>query len=75
MEGSLAHRGDRIAARNNYVQALGVVEYLMQERGPGALACLLQDLGDGLRPDDALRRETGFSAEELVSRWKAWAGL
>src|SRR5512143_3784109 len=45
MEGSLAHRGDRIAARNNYVQALGVVEYLMQERGPGALACLLQDLG------------------------------
>ncbi len=75
MEGNLARRGDRAAARNNYVEALGVVEYLMQERGPGAVACVVADLGDGVSIDDALRRETGLSSEELVSRWKAWAGL
>jgi hypothetical protein len=75
MEGNLARRGDRAAARNNYIEALGVVEYLMQERGPGAVACVVQDLGDGISIDEALRRETGLSSEELVSRWRAWAGL
>jgi tetratricopeptide (TPR) repeat protein len=75
IEGNLARRADRAAARNNYLEALGLVEYLMQERGPGAVTCIVQDLGEGVSVDEALRRETEFSADDLVSRWKAWAGL
>ncbi len=75
VDANLARRAERAAARNNYIEALGVVEYLMQERGPGAVACVVQDLGDGVSIDEARRRETGLSSEELVARWKTWAGL
>ncbi|MGH9388623.1 MAG: peptidase MA family metallohydrolase [Vicinamibacteria bacterium] len=75
LEGNLARKADRATARASYAQALGLIEYLVQERGMGSLACLLRDLADGIALADALQKETGFSPEQLLSRWKAWAGL
>ncbi|MGE5278112.1 MAG: peptidase MA family metallohydrolase, partial [Acidobacteriota bacterium] len=75
MEGNLAHKADRGAARANYGQALGLVEYLIQHRGTGSVVCLLRDLSEGLSIEEALRRETGLTAAELVAAWKAWARL
>ncbi|MEP6762453.1 MAG: hypothetical protein ABJA93_13955, partial [Sporichthyaceae bacterium] len=39
MAGNLARRGDRVAARSNYVEALGLVEYLVERYGSAAVAC------------------------------------
>ncbi len=75
IEGNLSRKVDRATARANYAEALGLIEYLGQERGMGSLACLLRDLADGLSLADALHEETGFSPEQLLSRWRAWAGL
>ena len=75
LEGNLARKTDRAAARSNYVQALGLIEYLMAERGPAAMACLVRELGDGARLEEALRRETGWTAEELVGGFRSWTGL
>ena len=75
MEGNLARQRDRATAQTNYVEALGLVEYLMQSRGIGSLACLVADLGGGASLSEALRKETGLSSEELVSRWRIWAGI
>jgi hypothetical protein len=54
MEGNLARRGDRAAARSNYVEALGIVEFLIERNGAGALACLVRGLGEGRRPDPTI---------------------
>ncbi|MGH9367298.1 MAG: peptidase MA family metallohydrolase, partial [Thermoanaerobaculia bacterium] len=75
MEGNLSRKSDRPAARANYGQALGLVEYLVQHRGEGAVICLLQAFAEGLSTEEALRRETGLTSSEFVSAWKAWAGL
>lgn len=75
MEGNLARRGDRAAARTNYVQALTVVEYLFERSGEGAVVCLVRDLGDGKSFAEALRAETGLTPDELFRRWKEWARL
>lgn len=75
MEGNLARKADRVAARSNYVEALGLVEFLIERRGEGAVACLVRDLGDGMPLEDALRLEAGLTSSELVAAWKAWAGL
>ena len=75
MEGNLARSADRSAARSNYVEALGLVEFLMQERGPGSIACLVRGLGEGSTLEDALRRETGFTSAELLARFRTWVGL
>jgi tetratricopeptide (TPR) repeat protein len=75
MEGNLARRADRAAARANYVQALTLVEYLFERHGEGAVACLVRDLGEGKTFLDALRAETGLTPEELFRRWKEWARL
>lgn len=75
MEGNLARKADRAAARGNYVQALGLVQYLVQRSGEGSLACLVMGLGEGLSLSDALYRETGLTSERLVSEWKKWARL
>jgi hypothetical protein len=75
MEGNLAGQGDRAAARTNYIEALGLVEYLMQSRGLGSLACLVADLRGGASVPQALHKETGLSPDELVSGWKIWAGI
>jgi tetratricopeptide (TPR) repeat protein len=75
MEGNLARRGDRAAARSNYVQALGIVEFLIERNGAGALACLVRGLGEGRNVADALRLETGLTPDELFRRWKEWAKL
>jgi tetratricopeptide (TPR) repeat protein len=75
MEGNLARKADRAAARANYGEALGLVEYLIQHRGPGAVICLLADLAQGNSMEEALRREAGLTPVELVAAWKSWAGL
>ena len=75
MEGNLAHKADRAAARSNYLEALGLIEYLMLKRGEGAAACLVQRLGEGETPEEALRQETDWTAAELLSGFRAWAGL
>jgi hypothetical protein len=75
MEGNLSRKADRAAARGNYVQALGLVQYLAQKSGEGSLACLVLGLGEGLALPDALRRETGLSPERLLWEWKKWAQL
>lgn len=75
LETNLARKADRAAARSNYVEALGVVEYLMVTRGPGALACIVRDIGEGESVEAALVRETGLSTMQLVSQWKVWGGI
>jgi hypothetical protein len=75
IDAGLARRVDRAEARIGYLESLSLVEYLMQTRGPGAVACVLHDLKDGLSIDEALHEETGLSSAELVSRWRAWAGV
>jgi len=75
IEGNLGRKADRAAARSNYVEALGLVEYLMQERGPDAIACLVRTLGEGSTLEEALRRETGLTPAELLAGFRAWADL
>jgi hypothetical protein len=75
LETNLAVKTDRSAARSNYVEALGIIEYLMLTRGPGALACIVRDLGKGESVEGALVRETGLSTTQLVSQWKIWGGI
>jgi hypothetical protein len=75
MEGNLARHGDRAASRTNYMQALAVIEYLIERHGAGAVACIVRDLGAGRSLPEALRLETGSTPEELFRRWKAWAKL
>jgi tetratricopeptide (TPR) repeat protein len=75
MDGNLSRKSDRAGARANYGEALGVVEYLIQHRGEGAVICLLHDLGDGLPVEEALRREAGMTPAELLAAWKSWAGV
>jgi len=75
LDASLARKNDRSTARANYAEALGLVEYLIQYSGSGALVCLLADLAEGQAPADALRRETGLTPAELVTSWRSWAGL
>jgi tetratricopeptide (TPR) repeat protein len=75
IEGSLSRQPDRAALRDAYVEALGLVEYLMLARGPGAVACLVRDLGQRATFEEALRAETGLSEGELLAAWKSWAGL
>jgi hypothetical protein len=75
MEGNLARRSDRAAARTNYVEALALVEYLFERHGSGSVACLVRDLGEGRSFAEALRLETGLTPDELLRRWKEWAKL
>ena len=75
MNGSLGRRSDRAAARTLYGQALGLVEYLIQSRGTGALVCLLRDLAGGQSIEDALRAEAGTTPAAFVADWRRWAGL
>jgi len=75
LEASLARKGEAAAVRDAYVEALGLVEYLMLARGPGAVACLVRGLGRGAGVEAALREETGLAPGELLAGWKTWAGL
>lgn len=75
MEGNLSRKADRAAARANYVQALGLIEYLIQQHGLASLSCLVRNLGEGLALPDALRRETGLTPQQLLSNWRVWAKL
>jgi hypothetical protein len=75
IEGNLAGKADRVAARSNYVEALGLVEYLMQERGSAAIGCLVRALGEGATMEEALRRETGLTSAKLLPGFRTWAGL
>jgi tetratricopeptide (TPR) repeat protein len=75
LNGNLARRADRAAARTNYVEALGLVEYLVERSGSGAVACFTRDLGEGRSLAEALRLEFGLTPDELFRRWKEWVNL
>jgi len=70
---NLARRADRAAARTNYVEALGLVEYLIERNGLAAVACFTRDLGEGRTVAEALRLEFGLTPDELYRRWREWA--
>jgi tetratricopeptide (TPR) repeat protein len=72
---SLSRKPEPAVVRDAYTEALGLVEYLMVARGPGAVACLVRNLGRGTGLETALREETGFTADDLLAGWKRWAGL
>ncbi len=75
LNGNLARRADRAAARTNYVEALGLVEYLIERRGSGAVACLTRSLGEGRSLAEALRLEFDLTPEELFRRWREWVKI
>ncbi|MGH9365602.1 MAG: peptidase MA family metallohydrolase [Thermoanaerobaculia bacterium] len=75
LEGNFHRTLDRVSARSSYAQALSLVEYLIAMRGPGAVACAVASLGEGLPMSDALQAETGLTPAELFVAWKAWAGI
>jgi tetratricopeptide (TPR) repeat protein len=75
MEGNLTRGADRASRRSSYVEALGLIEFLIQERGEGALACVVGSLGEGTTLANALRRETGYTPVELLSGFRGWANL
>ncbi|HEY6065822.1 MAG TPA: hypothetical protein VIY96_06670 [Thermoanaerobaculia bacterium] len=75
LEGNLAGHSDRSAARMNYVEALALVEYVVERHGSGALACLVRDLGSGRTFAESLRAQTGLTPDELFRKWKEWARL
>jgi tetratricopeptide (TPR) repeat protein len=75
LNGNLARRADRAASRTNYVEALGLVEYLVERYGSASVACFTRDFGEGRSLAEALRLEFGLTAEELFRRWKDWAKI
>ena len=75
MEGSLARKSERAAARASYAEALGLVEYLAQHRGEGTVVCLVRAFAEGLSTEEALVRETGMTGAQLVGAWRAWVGV
>jgi tetratricopeptide (TPR) repeat protein len=75
MDGGLGRKSARAAARALYAESLGLVEYLIQFRGEGAVRCLLAEIAKGQPVDEALRRETGWNGAELVAGWRRWIGL
>ena len=74
LEASFA-RADLEGARASYAEALGLVEFLLQQRGSGAVSCLLADLAAGATIDSALSAETGWDSSTLLEAWVRWAGL
>ena len=63
------------SARAHYAEALGLVEFLVAERGEGAVSCVIEDLAAGITLEDSLRQEAQMSELQFVSRFKTWAGL
>jgi len=68
-------RTDFEAARASYAEGLGLVEFLLEQRGPGAVVCVLADLAAGSAIDSALSAETGWDATTLLEAWARSAGL
>jgi tetratricopeptide (TPR) repeat protein len=68
-------RSDFEAARASYAEGLGLVEFLLEQRGPGAIVCVLADLAAGSTIDSALSAETGWDATTLLEAWARSAGL
>ncbi len=75
MEGHLGRKSERSTARALYAEALGLIEYTIQFRGEGAVVCLLEEFARGASTEEALKRQTGWTAAELLAGWKAWARL
>ena len=75
LEARFRRASEVASARAHYAEALGLVEYLVAERGEGAVSCLIDDLAMGASLDDSLRKEAQMSEVQFVSRFKTWAGL
>ena len=72
----LASRRNRASVRAGYAQALSLVEFLVATRGPGAIACLVDDVAvRGAAFTEALEDEAGVSEGDLFARWRRWAGV
>jgi tetratricopeptide (TPR) repeat protein len=65
---------DRAQARALYAQSLSLVEYVVAQRGEGALACIVARLREGDTLADALRSEAALSPGDLFAGWRAWVG-
>src|SRR5262249_41630110 len=68
-------RADLEAARASYAEALGLVEFLLEQRGEGAIRCVLADLAAGATIDASLLAETGWNAAALLEAWARWAAI
>jgi tetratricopeptide (TPR) repeat protein len=68
-------RADFEEARASYAEGLGLVEFLLEQRGPGAILCVLADLAAGSTIDSALSAETGWDATTLLEAWARSEGL
>jgi hypothetical protein len=72
----LVSRHSRASVRAGYAQALSLFEFLVAERGSGAIACLIDDVAiRGVAFGDALAGEAGISEGDLFGRWRRWAGV
>src|SRR5262249_49596218 len=60
-------------ARASYAEALSLVEHLVDQRGEGALRCVLARLAAREPFREALWSETGLSPEQLYEGWRKWA--
>ena len=75
LEARFHRASDVFAARAHYAESLGLVEFLVQERGEEAVRCVIDDLAAGASLEQSLRRETQLSEAEVVSHFRSWAGL
>jgi tetratricopeptide (TPR) repeat protein len=75
LEARFHRASDALSARAHYAESLGLIEFLIQERGEGALGCVVEDLAAGVGLEQSLRKETQLSETDLVTRFKSWAGL
>jgi tetratricopeptide (TPR) repeat protein len=72
LEGRFPGAMDRAQARALYAQSLSLVEYLVAQRGEGALSCLVARLREGVSFAEALRAETGLAPRDLFAGWRLW---
>ncbi len=68
-------RADLESARVSYAEALGLVEFLLEQRGEGAIRCVLGDLAAGATIDASLLAETGWNAAALLEAWARWTPI
>jgi hypothetical protein len=72
LEGRFPGAMDRTQARALYAQSLSLVEYLMAQRGEGAVSCVIARLREGLSFAEALSEETALTPPELFAGWRRW---
>lgn len=72
LEGRFPGAMDRAQARALYAQSLSLLQYLVAQRGEGAVTCLVARLREGDSFPEALRAETGLAVHDLFAGWRSW---